>query len=148
MDVLSRTSITTASHAFLSTAAPRSMRASCRGVTRRGRDFNVSRVEVAGCDVPLDRGRNLACDRSPLPDVPADGAGRNVRSCSGAYDHLLAAEPRRIEILALPRADAGSRHHHNLGQLADLVRLVPAPKQPGGGPTPGGEQLPSPIAIA
>src|SRR5260370_29037932 len=118
MDVVSGTSSTTASHAFLWTAAARSMRASCRGVTRRGRDFNVSRVEVAGCDVPLDRGRNLACDRSPLPDVPADGAGRNVRSCSGAYDHLLAAEPRRLEILALRRADAAPAHHHNLAPLA------------------------------
>src|SRR5712692_8881997 len=81
--------MTTASQAFLSTAAPRSSRATCSGVGPRGVRANLLRVEVMGGDVPLDGRRHLARDRSPALYVLPDRAGRNVRRAVAAQDHVI-----------------------------------------------------------
>src|SRR5260370_16930317 len=90
--------MTTASHAFLSTAAPRSRRASCRGVGAREIRGNLFSVQVMRCDVPLDRGRHLAHDRTPALDVFADGSGRYIRGAVRADGHPAALDPPPPEV--------------------------------------------------
>src|SRR5258707_14891067 len=108
-EVLARTSMTTESQAFLSTAAPRSSRASCRGVVRAA--FNFSTVKAMGGDVPLDGGRYLALDRSPFLYVLTDLAGGDVGRPHQAKDHSLAVQPGGIEVGLLRRSTARPRHH-------------------------------------
>src|SRR3989454_11534231 len=69
MEVWSRTSITTGSQAFFSAAAPRSRRASCRGVSRLVRSANPSiiPVEIVFGDVVLDRRGQPPPPRFPPP---------------------------------------------------------------------------------
>src|SRR5712691_1754961 len=141
MEVLSRTSMTMASQAFLSTAAPRSSRASCRGVGRREIRGNLFSVQMMRCDVSLDRGRHLAHDRTPTFDVFADGARRHVGGAVQADDHPVAVEARRLEIRWLWRPAARARDHHDRGQLTNLLGLVPRAEQPGRVPPQDEEQL-------
>src|SRR5258708_1007851 len=133
--------MTTASHAFLSTAAPRSRRASCRGVGAREIRGNLFSVQVMRCDVPLDRRRHLAHDRTPALDVFADGAGRYIRGAVRADGHPVAVEPRRLEVRWLWRPAARARDHHDRRELANLFGLVPRAEQPGRVPPQDQEQL-------
>src|SRR3989442_13202288 len=102
--------MTTASQAFLSTAAPRSSRASCRGVVRSV--FNLLKVETMGRDVPLDRGRHLAVDRSPLLDVMPDPARRIIGRALEAKEPGIAVEAASLEVRRPRRPAARTRHHH------------------------------------
>src|SRR5260370_19931489 len=107
MEVLSRTWMTTAPEHFLSTAARRSSGASCRGVVRAA--FNFLTVKAMGGDVPLDRRRHLALDRSLFLDVLTDLACGDVGRPHQAEDHALAVQASRIEAGLLRRAAARSR---------------------------------------
>src|SRR5258708_12659439 len=104
--------MTTASHAFLSTAAPRSRRASCRGVGAREIWGNLFSVQVMRCDVPLDRGRHLAHDRTPALDVFADGAGRYLRGPARADGHPLAPAPPRLDAPRVSPPPPTTPHPH------------------------------------
>src|SRR5713226_5652986 len=100
--------MTTASHAFLSTAAPRSSFASCRGVGPREIRGNLFSVQVMGSDISLDRRLHLAVDRSPVLDVFPDPAGRHVGRAVQAEDHTVAApKARGFEVGWLGRCAAG-----------------------------------------
>src|SRR2546430_15960928 len=114
MAVLSRTSMTTASQAFLSTAAARSIRATWSGVRPRVRaGFNSSSVQAAGGDVLLHRRRDLAIYRAPAHDIAADRACRHIGRSLDADDHLPAIEARRVALPRLGRAGAGAGYHHH-----------------------------------
>src|SRR6266568_9666284 len=114
MEVLSRTSMTTASHAFLSTAAPRSIRATWSGVRPLGRaGFNSSSVQAVGGDVLLHRRRDFAVYRPAAHDIAPDRARRHIRSAIYADDHLRAVEARRRELRGLWRAGTGPRDDHD-----------------------------------
>src|SRR5437879_1435551 len=124
--------MTTASHAFLSTAAPRSIRATWSGVRPRVRaGFNSSSVQAMVGDVLLHRRRDLAIDRAPTHDVATDRARRHVGRAIDAHDHFPTIEARGVEVRRLRRAAAGTGNHHDRRQPADLVRRVPCSKRPG-----------------
>src|SRR5438445_12146956 len=113
MAVLSRTSMTTASQAFLSTAAARSIRATWSGVRPRVRaGFNSSSVQAAGGDVPLHRRRDLAIDRAPAHDIAPDRACRHIGRPIDADDHVPAIEARGVELPRLGPAAPGTGNHH------------------------------------
>src|SRR5437899_11440134 len=98
MEVWSRTSITTGSQAFFSAAAPRSRRASCRGVSRLVRSANPSiiPVEIVFGDVLLDRrGQPLAHRFSPRDGSPPRAA-RDVRRGAQAQDRPTRVEARGL----------------------------------------------------
>src|SRR4029077_6263366 len=101
--------MTMASQAFLSTAAPRSKRASCRGVVRPA--FNLLKVQAMGGDVLRNRGRHLAFDRSPFLDVLPDLARRDVRRPHQAEGDAIAIQARGVEVGLLRRAAARTRDH-------------------------------------
>src|SRR5260370_22350637 len=126
--------MTTASHAFLSTAAPRSSRASCRGVGPREIRGNLFSVQVMRCDVPLDRRRHLAHDRTPAFDVFADGAGRHIGGAVRADDHPVAVEARRLEGRWLWRPAARARDPDHRREVTNLAGRGPRADQPGPAP--------------
>src|ERR1700736_5881605 len=101
--------MTTASHAFLSTAAPRSSRASCRGVgpPARGRLVLLT-VQMMRGDVLRDRRRHLAGNRAPALVVLADRARRHVGRVLETQDRVGAARAGRLELRRLGRAAAGT----------------------------------------
>src|SRR5450759_5400202 len=95
MEVSSRTSMTTGSQAFLSTAATRSRRASCSGVNPLGilgANCLIIPIQVMAYDVALDGWRQLArkgfTGRERLPQL-ARGHVRRVRN--------TVDDPRRIQ---------------------------------------------------
>src|SRR5260370_31873922 len=133
--------MTTASHAFWSTAAPRSSRASCRGVGSREIRVNLFSVQAMRCDVSLDRRRHPALDRSPVLDVIADPAGGYVGRAFETEDHAVAADARPLEVRLLGGRAAGARDHHERCQLSHPPMPVPGAELPARIPAQDAEKL-------
>src|SRR5712692_1947784 len=134
--------MTTASQAFLSTAATRSRRASCSGVAPplRGR-LALLNVQMMGRDVPLDRRRHLARNRFPALDVFADSARRHVRRALEAQDHAAASKAGCFEVSWLWRPAARTSDHDDRRQASHRLRLMPGLEQPRGVPAKDEKQL-------
>src|ERR1700674_1994995 len=128
MEVCSRTSITTVSQAFLSTAALRSRRASCSGVTPFGvLDANASiiPIQVLACDVTLDGRRYLAGHGFARLQQISDLAGRYVRGADNAVDDARLFKAGGHELGWPWILHARASHDLARSQLADSAWLVP-----------------------
>src|ERR1700674_3993499 len=151
MEVCSRTSITTVSHAFLSTAAPRSRRASCSGVNPfgvLGANASIIPIQVVACDVTRDGRRNLAGHGFAGRQQISDLTGRHVRSADKAVDDArgFKAGGRELGWPWILRARAGNDHDRS--QLADSARLVPRAEQTRAVPAQDEEELVIRVCLA
>src|ERR1700676_1529349 len=138
MEVCSRTSITTVSHAFLSTATPRSRRASCSGVNPFSflpANLSIIPIQPVLCDVALDGRRQLSADRPPGCDRAPQGARRHVRGRNVALDDARRIEPESSELRNLYLSEAGPVDDHHRGKLAHPIGFMPRAKQARGVPT-------------
>src|ERR1700681_4329729 len=101
MEVCSRTSITTVSQAFLSTAALRSRRASCSGVNPFSflpANLSIIPIQPALRDIALDNKRKLSGHRAAGCDGAPDRTGRHVRGRNVARHNARRVEPEAREL--------------------------------------------------
>src|SRR6266851_9874445 len=132
MEVCSRTSITTVSQAFLSTAAPLSRRASCSGVKPLGllgANVSIIPIQVVLRHVALHSKRQLARHGFAGRKRPPQLGGRHVWRLDKAFDDALGLKTRGGELGRSGSFRARAAHDHHRRQRAHPLGLVPGAEQ-------------------
>src|ERR1700693_108809 len=132
MEVCSRTSITTVCHAFLSTAAPRSRRASgswLKPFRLVGADVSIIPIQVTLRHVALDGWRHPSGHGFARGKRVPELGGRYVRRLDKAFDDALGIETGGGKLGRLWSLGAWATHDHDRRQRPHPIRLVPGVEQ-------------------